>query len=136
MPGMEDLSKTMDSYSDVLAFDDFENPKNINNDEQGERSTETIEAETAVVETASEAIERESENVGSDKQRAGEVIEKATEQIEKAEKLFNEIDKKLANLKLAGKEYTTEGILADYPIDILKVRLRKMLLRLLKQLRR
>lgn len=126
MPGMEDLSKTMDSYSDVLAFDDFENPKNINNDEQGERSTETIEAETAVVETASEAIERESENVGSesenvgsDKQRAGEVIEKATEQIEKAEKLFNEIDKKLANLKLAGKEYTTEGILADYPIDIL-----------------
>lgn len=179
MPGMEDLSKTMDPYNDVVAFDvnknfnvqseykerkeqisreiddlikirdqkypnpDIESPMSpeekelnsrisklqsdrnqlvLNNRKQNgqkERSTETIEAETETVETASGTIRSESENVGSDKQRAGQVKEKADDQIRKVEGLLNEIDQKLASLKLSDKEYSTEGIAADYPINVL-----------------
>ncbi len=125
MPGMEELSKTMDPYNDVVAFDvnkDFnEDIQPINNNDNGqkERSTETIEAETETVETASGTIRSESENVGNNKQRAGQVKEKADDQIRKVEGLLNEIDQKLASLKLSDKEYSTEGIAADYPINVL-----------------
>jgi len=179
MPGMEELSKTMDPYNDVVAFDvnknfnvqseykerkeqisreiddlikirdqkypnpDIESPMSpeekelnsrisklqsdrnqlvLNNRKQNgqkERSTETIEAETETIETASGTIRSESENVGNNKQRAGQVKEKAADQIRKVERLLNEIDQKLASLKLSDKEYSTEGIAADYPINVL-----------------
>lgn len=123
MPGMEELSKTMDPYKEVQAFDvnqSFEEPiNNIEQNEQGTRSTEAIEAETETIESASDVIRSESENVGSDQQRAGDVKEQADEQVKKVETLLIEVEQKLANLKLSGKNYSTDGIAADYPINAL-----------------
>lgn len=98
----------------------FDNPKKeTENNGQETRSTETIESETEAIEAASESIRSESENVGSDQQRAGDVKEQADEQVEKIETLLNQVDEKLAELKLSGKNYSTDGIEADYPINIL-----------------
>lgn len=125
MPGMEDLSRTMDDSGTVKEFDvngdlEQQHKNNIQNEtEQGTRSAEAIAVETTAVETASEAIRGESENVGSDKQRAGQVKDKANEQIERIENLVAEIDDKISNMRLSGKNYSTKGIYADYPITVL-----------------
>ena len=83
------------------------------------RDAEAIAVEAEAIERASDAIRSESEDAGSDRQRAGEIKERADEQIEKVETLLNEIDNKLANLRLSDKNYSTEGIVADYPISVL-----------------
>lgn len=115
MPGMEELSKMMDPYKDVVAFDvnqRFEEPiNNIEQNEQGTRSTEAIEAETETIESASDVIRSESENVGSDQQRAGDVKEQADEQVKKVETLLIEVEQKLANLKLPGRTIPPMGSL-------------------------
>ena len=63
-------------YKDVVAFDvnqRFEEPiNNIEQNEQGTRSTETIEAEAGkLLKQHQNLIERESENVGSDQTKRG-----------------------------------------------------------------
>ncbi len=83
------------------------------------RDAEAIAVEAEAIERASDAIRSESEDAGSDRQRAGEIKERADEQIEKVETLLKEIDNKLANLRLSDKNYSTEGIVADYPISVL-----------------
>lgn len=126
MPGMEELSKTMDPYNDVVAFnvnkdfnEDIQPIKNIKENEQRERVAEVIEAEAEAIEAASGTIRSESENVGSNQQRAGQVKEKADEQVDKVERLLKEVDQKLSNLRLSDKNYSTDGIIADYPISVL-----------------
>ena len=105
---------TKSSSKNTLYSEQYQKQTTMDNQE-----AQIIEAETATIETASEVIGGQSKNVGSDKQRAGEIKEQATEQIKNVESLLAEVDNKLANLRLTDKSYSTEGIAADYPINVL-----------------
>jgi hypothetical protein len=88
-------------------------------DEQREGSKEAFELETEAIESASKAVEYKSKNVGSDQQSAGDVKEETDELVEQVEEQLQKIDLRLQDLQMTGKTYSTEGIEADYPINVL-----------------
>jgi hypothetical protein len=119
LPGMNELSKKMDSSADVADYD-IEHINDTTNDEQErkeERTVEAIEAEAEATESTTTSITAVAQLVGSDQQRAGEVKAKVDEQIDKVEALIAEVDVKIARLTELG--YSTEGIDADTPVSVL-----------------
>lgn len=116
--GMEHIAVDMDPY-DIVKAVDINKLNELQNDADQSRSYEAIEAEAEALEPLSKSIEDVAKNVGDNKQRAGEAKELISEQIQAVEKLLDEVDKKLADLSLSDNTYSTEGIYADYPINVL-----------------
>ena len=90
----------------------------IENEQPTERNTETIESETRTIAETSDAIRNRAEDAKNSEQ-AAIIIEDISEAKEEIESLLASIDKKLENLRMTDKGYSTEGIAADYPINVL-----------------
>ena len=120
MPGMDNFAKTTDSYDYVTNFDINELTQNQNDTTAEEaRASETIGIETEAIEAASVSISDSIESVGDNQQAAGELRKTVFDAIDKVESLIMEVDKSIKDLQLTGVVYSTDGIEADYPINVL-----------------